>query len=110
MTAWYLTPAAQADLDDIFDYTARTWDVVQAERYVLGLRKLFDIIAADGWRGARLSGRDEPLFRYPGISHVVFFERDATSIRIIRILHKRMDADIHLRSSVITTAAIGNAP
>jgi toxin ParE1/3/4 len=96
VTAWYLTPEPQADLDGIFAYTATTWDVGQAERYVLGLRKLFDMIAADGWRGTRVRGRAEPLLRYPGVSHVVFFERAAEAVRIIRILHKRMDADDHL--------------
>ncbi len=96
MTAWHLTPAAQRDLDEIFDYTAKTWDAEQAEHYVLGLRKLFDTLAAETWRGTRVSGRAEPLLRYPGVSHVVFFERGAHSIRIIRILHKRMDANTHL--------------
>jgi toxin ParE1/3/4 len=96
VTAWHLAPAAKIDLDRIFDYTARTWDVAQAERYVHELRTLFDMIAAESWRGTRVAGRSEPLFRYPGGSHVVFFERDAGLIRIIRILHKRMDADIHL--------------
>jgi toxin ParE1/3/4 len=96
VTAWHLAPAAKIDLDGIFDYTARTWDVAQAERYVRELRTLFDMIAAESWRGMRVAGRSEPLLRYPGGSHVVFFERDVTSIRIIRVLHKRMDTDTHL--------------
>ena len=38
MTGYLLTPAAQADLGQIWDYSVRTWGEAQAERYVLSIR------------------------------------------------------------------------
>jgi toxin ParE1/3/4 len=33
LAEYRLSPAAQRDLDDIFDHTARQWGVAQAVRY-----------------------------------------------------------------------------
>lgn len=38
MTGYTLTPAAQGDLDGIWDYTAATWGENQAVRYLEDLR------------------------------------------------------------------------
>jgi toxin ParE1/3/4 len=38
MTGCVLSPAAAADLREIWDYTARNWGSEQADRYVLGIR------------------------------------------------------------------------
>ena len=53
MKGLLLSPAARADLEEIWDYTARTWGKAQAERYILEIRE-----AVDPWRGER--GRDGP--------------------------------------------------
>lgn len=39
MSAGYLlSPAAQNDLGDIWDYTVRIWGIAQAEQYILSIR------------------------------------------------------------------------
>jgi len=38
MTGYLLSPAAQADLEQIWEYTARNWGEDQAARYILGIR------------------------------------------------------------------------
>ena len=49
MTGYLLSPASQADLGQIWDYSARTWGDDQADRYVLGIRDACQVLA-DGSR------------------------------------------------------------
>jgi toxin ParE1/3/4 len=39
-----LFPAAESDLDDIWRYSAETWSVDQADRYIDGLVRTFELI------------------------------------------------------------------
>ncbi len=96
MTAYLLTPAARADLDDIWDYTVATWGEAQAEIYlraiaaacaglVSGTTASLDAAhVREGYRKA-ISGR-----------HVLFYREIAGQAVVIRILHQRMDVDTHL--------------
>ena len=38
MTGYLLSPAAQADLEQIWEYIARNWGEDQAACYILGIR------------------------------------------------------------------------
>ncbi|MEH7881134.1 type II toxin-antitoxin system RelE/ParE family toxin [Rhizobium laguerreae] len=38
MTGVIFSPAAQTDIDKIWDYTATSWNVDQAERYIQNIR------------------------------------------------------------------------
>jgi toxin ParE1/3/4 len=38
MSGYVLSPRAQADLDEIWEYTAERWDEDQANRYILDIR------------------------------------------------------------------------
>ena len=46
MTDFLLSPAARADLDEIWDYTASRWSVDQAERYIRAIVEACQEIAA----------------------------------------------------------------
>jgi toxin ParE1/3/4 len=50
MRGYVLSPAAQADLDAIWQYTVDRWGVAQAERYVFAIRDACNALAA----GARI--------------------------------------------------------
>ncbi|WP_369984046.1 type II toxin-antitoxin system RelE/ParE family toxin [Sinorhizobium fredii] len=41
-----LTPRARADLEDIWQYTAETWSVEQADRYIESLSGTFEALLA----------------------------------------------------------------
>lgn len=45
MSAYLLSPAAQADLEDIWEYTSENWSADQAETYVVGPHTLYHRIA-----------------------------------------------------------------
>lgn len=92
-----LSPAAEADLRDIWAFGALHWGADQADAYLdrLAARLL--------WLGGN-SGLWRPrpelapgLFCYPQESHLVFFRRSGRDLlEIVRILHRRMDVERHL--------------
>lgn len=96
MTAYVLTPAARADLDDIWDYTHGTWGPAQAETYV----RAIDAACAAVGSGTTASQSAEHIragYRkaYSG-RHVLFYRVVDGQTVIVRILHQRMDVDTHL--------------
>lgn len=96
MTQYRLTPAAQRDLSDIWDYTAEHWGRTQAEVYIGEIRNAIDRIADDPRRG-RTCEEVRVGYRRSSIgSHLLFFKEASGGIDIIRILHQRMDPGLHL--------------
>ncbi len=86
-----LTPRAQTDLDEIWDYTVDRWGFGQAETYT---RQVWKDIATVADRPTL--GRECPEVRrgyrmYPSGSHVLFYRHAADGIDVVRILHERMD-------------------
>ncbi len=82
---------AEADLVDIWVYTQQRWGETQADRYfeeleagIVGiarnpeLGRPCDHICA-GYRALRIS------------RHIVFYKLEPSVIRIVRVLHERMD-------------------
>jgi plasmid stabilization system protein ParE len=92
MVPYDLTPAAEADLQEIARYTLRQWGARQQRRYACLLTACFQGIA-DG--SARARGFSE---RYPQAQvtrcehHYVFFLRpEGQKPLIFAVLHERMD-------------------
>jgi toxin ParE1/3/4 len=91
-----LTPRAQTDLDEIWDYTVDRWGFDRAETYT---RQLWKDIAAVADHPSR--GRECPEVRrgyrmYPSGSHVLFYRDTSDGIDVVRILHEHMDYDRHI--------------
>ena len=97
MAGFVLSPAAQADIADIWDYTVEKWGLEQAERYVLGIRDACRELA-EGTRVSRPADDIRPGYRKAAAgSHVLFFRvTDAGLLDVVRILHQRMDIGRHL--------------
>ncbi|HNP59054.1 MAG TPA: type II toxin-antitoxin system RelE/ParE family toxin [Gordonia sp. (in: high G+C Gram-positive bacteria)] len=96
MTAYRLTPAAQSDLSEIWDYIAEHWDLQQAEIYINEIRAAFERIADDPDRGRACDGIREGYRRYSIGSHVLFYIARPDGVDVIRLLHQRMDPARHL--------------
>lgn len=96
MTDLIFSPAAQEDIEDIYEYSVARWGVARAEYYIRGLRDAC-LDLADG----RQQGRDADDIR-SGYrkqicgSHFIFFRQTISELEVIRILHQRMDAEGHL--------------
>ncbi|MFO1202203.1 MAG: type II toxin-antitoxin system RelE/ParE family toxin [Tabrizicola sp.] len=89
------SPAAVADIGAIWDYSAETWGVDQADRYVDDIRNVCVSLASGGRSGRRVDVRDGYL-KYPVGRHLIFFRQGGPGIVVIRVLHQCMDVDRHL--------------
>jgi toxin ParE1/3/4 len=90
-----LSPRAEADLEEIWLYTFKTWSLEQADAYHADIVEAFEGLASGTKQGRRVDAR-EGYLRYAVGSHFVFFRRSGSGIDVIRILHQRMDPDSHL--------------
>jgi toxin ParE1/3/4 len=96
MARYVLSPRAQSDLDEIWNYTIRQWGVVQADRYILDLVSAIETAAANPRSGHACDEIRPGYFKLPSGSHVVFDKIAGEKIDVIRVLHRRMDFDRHL--------------
>lgn len=97
MTGYLLSPAAQADLGDIWDYSARNWGTTQADRYVRHIRGACEMIVATPKQGLAIDDI-RPGYRKLAVqSHVLFYRiTDVGIIEVVRVLHQRMDVAARL--------------
>ncbi|ACM26224.1 type II toxin-antitoxin system RelE/ParE family toxin [Agrobacterium rhizogenes] len=92
---YVLSPLAEADLEEIWRYTAENWSVKQAETYHAGILDAFEGLAS-GLKVGRYADIREGYFKYVVGSHVIYYRQQDTEIAVIRILHQRMDVGLHL--------------
>jgi toxin ParE1/3/4 len=91
-----LSPEAQNDLDEIWEFSARRWGDAQAERYVRDIWLAVERISHDPRVGSRCDDVRVGYRKYGVGSHVLFYRELDDKIDIVRILHARMDFDRHL--------------
>lgn len=89
------SPAAIADIDGIWDYTAETWGVDQADRYTDDIRDACNDLVAGKKQGRTVDVCDGYL-KYSVGKHFVFFVITGGGIAVIRVLHQQMDTDRYL--------------
>lgn len=96
MAGYTLSPAAQADLESIWDYIVGRWGDTQAEEYTRNIREACEALS----KGKMISRSAEDIrqgYRKVAVgSHVMFFRIQSDSVEIIRILHQSMDVARHL--------------
>jgi toxin ParE1/3/4 len=90
VATFQLSNRALADLDSIAEYTVRTWNVAQAERYLAQLEVASQQLADTPGLGRRCEHIRPGLWRMEAHSHVLFFRRHGDDIPVCRILHYRM--------------------
>jgi len=97
MTGFVLTNKAKSDLKDIAIYTQNTWGKHQRNIYLTKLDKSFYALAADHLKGRPCSELRVGYRIYNVGKHIIFFhEVNVNLIEIVRILHERMNIEIHL--------------
>ena len=95
-TRYVLSPRAQADVNEIWDYTEHRWGVDQAEAYIRLLHRDIETIAGNPAQGRPCPEIRAGYHRYPSGSHVLFYHLTGDTLEIVRILHKRMDFERHM--------------
>jgi toxin ParE1/3/4 len=97
MAEYRFSPAAQRDLDGIFDHTVKQWGLQQALRYTQAIEQMCAQLAQRPNRGHSCD-HIRPGYRVASVErHKVFFRPAPYGIAVIRILHDRMDAPRHLQ-------------
>lgn len=94
---YVLTPSAQADLEQIWDYTCVHWGEDQAERYVRDIQHAIELVVDNPQMG-RACDEVRPGYRRHSVrSHGLYYrQRSDDTIIVVRVLHKHMDVDQHL--------------
>ena len=96
MTGYLVSPRAQADLDEIWDYSAQRWGEDRAERYIRELWEGIKNVAADPRRARPCDEIRAGYHKYAVAEHVLFIRLTVDGIDVVRILHSRMDFGQHL--------------
>jgi toxin ParE1/3/4 len=85
-----LSRRAEADSDNIIDYTLRTWGEAQTDRYVYKLEECCRLLANSPRLGRECDEISPGLRRMEQGKHVVFYREEFRGILVCRILHQRM--------------------
>jgi len=93
--SYRLSPLAEADLEEIWLYTFKTWSIVQADTYFKQLIAAFEGLAA-GTKQGRPADVLPEFQKYLCGSHSIYFLEYPDHLDIIRVLHQRQDAQRHL--------------
>jgi len=96
VSGYRLTPAAQRDLSEIWDYTEQEWGSRQAETYLEDIRDAVERVATIPDRGRSCDEIRSGYWVYPSGKHLIFYIPGDNGIDIIRILHQRMNPTRHL--------------
>lgn len=92
-----LTKQALEDLREIGRYTQDRWGRDQRRHYLELLDRCFYALAENPNQGKRCDDIRSGYRKFPSGQHVVFYREQATGgIKIIRVLHERMDLEVHL--------------
>jgi toxin ParE1/3/4 len=92
-----LTLDAEQDLIDIFLHGIAHFGPAQAERYAKMLNAKIEMAAEHPDFGADYGFVVEGVRRYESVSHAIYYRPVPSGIRVLRILHGRMDPARHLR-------------
>ena len=91
LTRYLLTPAAQADLEEIWLHTAHRWSPAQAERYIDALEQTFARLLAMPEMARERDEFTPPVRIHPGGAHLVIYRVETDHLDILRILGGRQD-------------------
>ena len=91
MIKFILSKAADADLEDIFDYTLEEFGLDQAVSYVSSFDDTFKMIAHNLEIGRERKEIQEDLRSFAKDKYVIFYRIRSDHVRVVRILHGSRD-------------------
>lgn len=86
-----LRPQAEADIENIADYTIERWGREQARTYLAALRADIAILSEFAERYPVHEQTGLGLRRMRSGHHLVFYLVEENAIEIVRVLHERRD-------------------
>jgi toxin ParE1/3/4 len=93
MNTYQLTPLAEADVSDIWNYTIENWNTAQAKRYVSLIETAVEALAEKPKKGKPADSIRHGYRKWSVGSHVIYYLEVDAGIVVIRVLHQSMDVD-----------------
>jgi toxin ParE1/3/4 len=91
-----ISPAAQNDLRNIYQFGLRRWGKLQSVGYLNNLKTRLWALTQQPHIGIERPDLQSEIRSFPGASHVVFYRIQTQSIEVIRVLHVRQDPYCHI--------------
>lgn len=89
-------PKARSDLTAIWDFTCDRWWVLQAEKYLRALDQDMWALTETPMLGQAVDYIRAGYRRWQSGSHIIFYKVETDGIRVMRILHARMNVEREL--------------
>ena len=93
---YHISEIAINDLDGIWEYTYFNWSKVQADRYHKLIINEMEFIAENRTSGKSIDHVKEGYLVTYVKSHMVLFKRIEGIVKVMRILHQKMDIESNL--------------
>ncbi|KHQ51604.1 type II toxin-antitoxin system RelE/ParE family toxin [Mameliella alba] len=93
-----LTPAAEADMTDIWTYTAAAWSADQADLYLRGLDEKLGILCQTPHIARERLEIVPPVRLHSYGSHLIIFQVEDDHLAVLRIVHSRQNWQVFLSS------------
>lgn len=97
INVYRLTPAAQRDLEEIWLYSAQTWSMAQADRYIDIIEDTFDRLLFMPEMARERSEFDPPVRIHPNAEHLIIYRLEQDQLIILRVLGAGQDWQAVLR-------------
>ena len=97
MATFYISNKAVEDLNDIWDYTVKTWSENQAEIYYSLLMDSCQELANKPSQGKSYDVVEKNVLGFKIGEHIIFYQIvSLKEIEVVRILHVMMDMKNHI--------------
>jgi toxin ParE1/3/4 len=97
MATFYISNKAVEDLNDIWDYTVKTWSENQAEIYYSLLMDSCQELAKKPSQGKSYDVVEKNVLGFKTGEHIIFYQIvSLNEIEVVRILHGMMDMKNHI--------------
>ena len=91
MSSYELYPAAENDLEKIWQYSVDTWGVRRALKYLDDLHSTFQLLTTSPFIGRQHPEFSPVVHIHPHGHHLIMYMVTAYGISVVRILHESMD-------------------
>lgn len=91
-----LSRRAQADLDDIRDFSVEQFGIERSILYLDAIEQAFRRLLDHPRIGSERADIGEAVLSYPIGEHRIYYEVRRDHIHVLRLLHKAMDVERHL--------------
>jgi toxin ParE1/3/4 len=95
MLKLFLSPRATEDLEEIYEYTFRTWGFSQAEKYQDLLFESMYTILKTPKIGSKYYFKKGNYRKLHSNKHIMFYKIQVEKCIVVRILHEKMDFESH---------------